>query len=106
MATDIKLPDRKFTYRDARVRQLVDEQKPAPRGLHFLVIKTNSEGRPCAWAKGSEFTDAVEHAERMWENHGEVVDGTGKRSGCCYPGETVGEYQVHIVSDAPLRGLS
>ncbi len=101
MATDIKIPDRKFTYIDLKVRKLID--RPAPRGKHFLVIKTNSEGRPCAWGKGPEFTDAVERADELWAAHGDVIDATGKRSGCCYPGETVGEYQVYLIGDAPLH---
>jgi hypothetical protein len=98
----MKIKDRKFTFTDARVRSLVDEQLPAPKGRHFLVIKTNSEGRPCAWGKGSEFADAVTVADEQWDRHGAVIDATGARSGCCYEGETVGEYQVHMVSDKPL----
>jgi hypothetical protein len=103
MATDFKFTDRKFIYPDARVRKLVVEQKPAPRGAHFLVVKTNGDGRACAWGKAAEFTDAVERADQVWSEHGYVVDGTGKRSGCCYDGETVGEYQVHLVGDRPLQ---
>lgn len=85
---------REWRYLDARVRQLVDEARPAPRGSHFLVVATNSEGRPCGWGKASEFTDAVEVADRAWDAHGH---GDG-----CYPGETRGAYEVHLVSDAPV----
>lgn len=96
------MTERKFVYRDARVRQLVDEQAPAPKGRHFLVIKKNSDGRPCAWGKSSEFADALQVADEQWDAHG-FVDDYGERSGCCYIGETVGEYEVHLVSDKPLH---
>ena len=98
----MKKIDRRFEYLDARVRQLVDEQAPAPKGSHFLVIKTNGDGRPCAWGKAPEFTDALETAEAGWDAHGAVVDSSGKRSGRCYDGEPVGAYEVHLVSDRPL----
>lgn len=96
------MKDRKFTYRDGRVRALVASQKPAPSGRHFLVIKTNGDGRPCAFGKAREFTDAVQVAEHQWDMHGEYDETTGRRCGSCYPGETVGEYEVHMVSDKPI----
>lgn len=94
--------ERRFVYLDGRVRRLVESQAPAPKGRHFLVIKKNSDGRPCAWGKSSEFADAVQVADEGWASHGYVLDSTGKRSGFCYEGETVGEYEVHLVSDKPL----
>src|SRR5690348_7101400 len=98
----MKFNDRKFTFTDRRVRELAGSQKPAPTGRHFLVIKRNGDGRPCSFGKAAEFTDAVQVADEQWDLHGEVIDDTGKRSGCCYPGETVGEYQVLMVSSKPL----
>jgi hypothetical protein len=97
-----KIKDRKFVFTDDRVRQLVDEQRPAPKGRHFLVIKPNTDGRPCAWGKSSEFADAVQVADEQWDAHGEVADGTGRRTGLCYHDEEAGPYHVHLVSDRPL----
>jgi hypothetical protein len=91
-----------FTFDRASTKSLVESQAPAPAGRHFLVIKKNGDGRPCAWGKGSEFADCVEMADQQWDQHGEV-DATGKRTGCCYPGETFGGYEVHLVSDKPLH---
>lgn len=98
----MKTKDRKFVFADARVRQLVEAQGPAPKGCHFLVIKPNTDGRPCAWGKAAEFDDAVHVADEQWDEHGEVLDGSGKRSGHCYHGEEAGPYHVHLVSDRPL----
>lgn len=102
MKIDLKATDRKFRFLDASTMKLVAAQAPAPAGKHFLVIKKNGDGRPCAWGKGREFADCVQVADEQWDCHGEP-DETGKRCGSCYPGETVGEYEVHIVSDRPLH---
>jgi len=94
----IETKDRKFVYLNANVKRLVDSQAPSPKGTHFMVIKKNSDGRPCAWGKGSEFADCVQVADEQWDAHGD--------GGCCYPGETVGEYEVHLVSSQPISKWS
>lgn len=92
---------RKFVA-EPHVRKLVASQAPAPTGQHFLVIKKNGDGRPCAFGKSSEFADALQVADDQWDAHGYVVDSTGRRSGCCYDGEVVGVYEIHLVSSKPL----
>lgn len=98
MSDDELTAKRRWEIREPAVRRLVDSHAPAPRGTHYLVIKANSEGRPCAWGKAEEFDVAVRVADEQWAKHGEGG------CGACYPGETVGNYEVHLVSSDPVGG--
>lgn len=60
----------------------------------FLVIQTNTDGRPCGWGLSVDKMLASETAEHQWKLHGHP-SGSG-----CYPGEERGELVVHEVEEA------
>ena len=58
--------------------------------VHYLAIQTNTDGRPCCWAKRPTAEAASKRAAELWVGHG--------GSGCgCYPGEERGPIEVHAV---------
>jgi hypothetical protein len=59
------------------------------RQLKYLVIQTNSEGRPCGWGKSADKPAAEAEAARQYGMHG-YPEGEG-----CYPGEARGRLFIH-----------
>ena len=61
----------------------------APDGHRFMVMATNGDGRPCAWATSKILAHATAAADDLWSQHGH---GDG-----CYPGEERDENEVKII---------
>jgi len=59
------------------------------RRVRYLVIQTNSEGRPCGWGLSFNEERAAKLAEAQYSTHGH---GNG-----CYPGEEKGRMVTHKI---------
>ena len=53
--------------------------------VKWLIVQTNSEGRPCGWGLSTDKRAAKDEAQRQFDGHR------------CYPGEKRGEVLMHLI---------